>query len=955
MDMVDIAALEADLRANVAGEIGFDTGSRALYSTDASNYRRVPICVVIPRSIDDLARAVEVAARHDAPVLHRGGGTSLAGQCTNTAVVIDSSRWCNRIVGLDPDARTAIVEPGCIPDELNRAAAPHGLRFGPDPATHSHNTLGGMIGNNSGGVHSVVAGTTVDNVESLEIQTYDGERMIVGPTSGADLEAIIRAGGRRGEIYGALRDLRDRHADEIRRRYPDIPRRVSGYNLNQLLPENGFHVARALVGTEGTCATILRATVRLIPDPAAKVLLAIGFEHICHAADFIPRLLEFGPEGIEGIDQFLVANMKKKNLHPRDVKLLPGGNAWLLVEMGGADAKEAAAKAREVQRALHGNPQVQDMRLFTSKDEQHRMWVVRESGLGGTAFVPGQKRDTWPGWEDSAVAPSELGAYIRDLYRLYDRYDYHGAMYGHFGDGLIHTRIDFNLHTEEDVRRMRAFMADAADLVTRHGGSLSGEHGDGQARSELLDRMFGAEIIQAFREFKAVWDPRNRMNPGDIVDPKPLDADLRLGPRFKRPDLDTWFTYSQEGGNFTRAALRCVGVGKCRRKEGGTMCPSYKATLDERHSTRGRSRLLQEMLQGDPVRDGWNSGAVKSALHLCLSCKGCKSDCPVNVDMATYKSEFLAHHYKGRVRPRAAWSMGRIHRWARLLAPVGFLPNLGTGLPVFGRMSRAMAGIHADRPVPRFAARTFRSAFRPEPDVGKGPRVILWTDSFCNHFEPDHLAAAAQVLTAAGCRVELTRRNLCCGRPLYDFGWLDEARDLLRQCMEGLREPLEQGAHVVGVEPSCMATFQDELVNFFPDDPLAQRLRERSMMLDRFLVQVLDWRPPRIAQPVLVHGHCYQKSVLGGMGDTEELLRRAGADVDVADSGCCGMAGAFGYETDKYDLSRRIFSQVWEPSIQTADSDVRIVSDGFSCRSQSQQLIGRELESLPQLLRGGLA
>ncbi len=947
---LDLKALEADLRREVDGEVGFDTGSRALYATDASNYRRVPICVVVPRSVEALARAVTVAARHGAPVLHRGGGTSLAGQCANEAVVIDSSRWCDRVLAVVPAGRRAVVEPGTILDTLQAAVRPHGLRFGPDPSTHDHNTLGGMIGNNSAGVHSVVGGKTVDNVLEMEVMTYDGLRLKVGPTPEDELAAIIASGGRRGAIYGRLRALRDRYAPLIRERFPAIPRRVSGYNLDQLLPESGFDVARALVGTEGTCVSVLNATLRLIPDPAHKVLLAIGFDDICRAADFVPRLLEFGPDGIEGIDRRLVDNMKKKDLHPDDVKLLPGGDNWLLVEFGGDTAEEAADKARRVMDDLGPNRAVQDMRLMVDPRKQKRLWLVRESGLGGTAFVPGQERDTWPGWEDSAVDPARLGDYLRDLYDLYDRYGYHGAMYGHFGDGLVHTRIDFNLHTDEDVRRMRAFLFEAAELVRRHDGSNSGEHGDGQARSELLERMFGPEIIQAFREFKAIWDPHNKMNPGIVVDPRPLDADLRLGPRFnQRAPGDTWFSYAEEGGDFTRAALRCVGVGKCRRREGGTMCPSYKATLDERHSTRGRAHLLQEMLQGDPIRDGWASEAVHSALDLCLSCKGCKSDCPVNVDMATYKAEFMAHHYAGKMRPRAAYSMGRIHRWARMLAPVPWAPNLGTGLPVFGRMSREVAGIHPDRPVPTFAARTFRSGFAERP--GPGPLVVLWTDTFSNHFEPGPLHGALALLRAAGCDVRITKRDACCGRPLYDFGWLDEARDLLLDCLEELGPALDAGAWVVGVEPSCVTTFKDELLNLFPNDPRAKVLAERTLMLDRFLLEVLDWHPPRLQGPVVVHGHCYQKSVLG-LSATAELLRRAGAEPEVADSGCCGMAGAFGYETRKYDVSRAIYAQAWEPSVRNTPGHVPIVADGFSCRCQVKQLGGRTTVTLPELLAG---
>ena len=954
----DLGRLEKDLRDRVSGEVRFDTGSIALYTQDSSNYREVPLGVVIPYDVEAIAAAVAVCRDHDVPVLHRGGGTSLAGQCTNNALVIDGSKYCRKVIEIDPERRIAKVEPGTRLDELRDAANAHGLTFGPDPATHEYNTLGGMIGNNSGGVHSVIAGTTVDNVEDLEIVTYDGLRMTVGPTSEEELAGIIAAGGRRGEIYRGLRDLRDRYADAIRRRYTDIPRRVSGYSLDQLLPECGFHVARALVGSEGTCVTVLRATLRLISDPPKKVLLAVGFDSVFHAADAVPAVRAHGPRAIEGIDELLVENMRTKHLLVEDLKELPGGKAWLIVQFGGETVEEAVAQAQRLAEDLRGNRDVRDTRLLKTPEEQQRIWDVREAGLGATAFVPGMKRDSWPGWEDSAVRPDQLGSYIRELKDLYDRYDYHGSMYGHFGDGLIHSRIDFGLHTRADVDRFRRFMFDAARLVARYGGTLSGEHGDGQARAELLPICYGEELVRGFEAFKAIWDPRNRMNPGRVVHPRPLDVDLRLGPRFKPPKVETVFSYAGDGFSFARATQRCVGVSKCRRLDGGTMCPSYRATHEERHTTRGRAHMLQEMLQGDPVRKLWRSDAVREALDLCLSCKGCRSDCPVNVDMATYKAEFLHHYYKGRLRPRAAYAMGEIHLWARLLEPVAGLVNLFTQTPGLKQLPNWVAGIHPARTPPAFAMRSFRRSYRPNGN-GRGdtrrdgPLVVLWTDTFNNHFTPGPLHAAAEVLEAAGCRVELPRANLCCGRPLYDYGLLGQAKRTLRRTMAGLREQLDRGAYVVGVEPSCLATFRDELPNLFPKDAAARRLAGRAMLFGEFLDKVLHYDPPGMQGRAILRAHCNHKSVFGVEHD-KAVLGRTGLDFEWLDDNCCGMAGAFGYEVRKYGVSLRIAEDVTLPAIRMAPPETRIVCDGFSCREQIRQLAGREVVTLPELICEGL-
>ncbi len=633
----DFQELARELNARIEGEVRFDAGSRAIYAVDASNYRQVPIGVVIPRSIEDVVQTVALCRQYGAPVLSRGGGTSLAGQCCNVAVVLDWSKYMNHILEVNADARRARVHPGTVLDDLRKETEKHHLTFGPDPATHNHCTLGGMLGNNSCGIHAQMAGKTVDNTEELEILTYDGLRMRVGWMTEADLEIATRQEGRRGEIFSGIKHLRERYSNLIRERYPKIPRRVSGYNLDQLLPdENGrFNLARALVGSEGTLVTILEARLHLVHSPSHRTLVVLGYPDIYEAADHVPEILQFKPIGFEGIDYRLVANIKKKGLHAKYLNLLPDGEGWLLVEFGGDTQEEADAHGKRMIEELGRRPSPPNMKLYEDKEEEEHVWETRESGLGATAFVPGEPT-TWPGWEDSAVAPDKLGGYLRDLCKLYEKYEYHGSLYGHFGMGCIHSRINFDLTSEPGVRKFRSFIDEASSLVVSYGGSLSGEHGDGQSRAEFLGKMFGPELVKAFGEFKAIWDPEGKMNPGKVVDPHRVDQNLRLGADYNPWQPKTHFRFPDDHGSFAHATIRCVGVGKCRREEGragnNTMCPSYMVTREEKHTTRGRAHLLWEMLQGDPIRNGWRDENVKEALDLCLACKGCKGDCPVNVD-----------------------------------------------------------------------------------------------------------------------------------------------------------------------------------------------------------------------------------------------------------------------------------------------------------------------------------
>ena len=951
---VPLDRLAADLRRVVRGEVRFDEGSRALYATDGSNYRQPPLGVVIPYDAADVEAAMAVCRAHDAPVFGRGGGTSLAGQCCNAAVCFDLSKYMNQVLDLDTGRRLGRVQPGTILDDLRRRANASGLTFGPDPATHDHCTIGGMVGNDSCGVHSVMAqfagmgARTADNIEALEILTYDGVRMRVGTTTDDALEALTGRGGRQGEIYGRLKSLRDRYAAAIRDGFPRIPRRVSGYNLPYLLPESGFNVARALVGSEGTCVMVLEVIANLIPNPAARALLVLGYPDVYQAGDHVPEILSYRPIGLEGIDDRLIEDMKKTGIHTKHLGLLPEGRGWLMVEFGGASQSNADAQAHALMTALRRGGGAPSMKLFDDRSEQEEIWEIRESGLGATAHVS-QARPTWPGWEDSAVPPDRVGEYLRKLRALLDQHGYACDLYGHFGQGCIHTRIDFDLQSARGIERYRAFVEAAADLVVGLGGSLSGEHGDGQSRGELLPRMFGPELMQAFREFKSIWDPGWRMNPGKVVAPARLDEHLRLGADRRPPQGRTHFQFPNDGGSFTTSTLRCVGVGKCRRLDHGTMCPSFMVTREEMHSTRGRARLLFEMLTGDPLTGGWQSEHVKDALDLCLSCKGCKGDCPVSVDMATYKAEFLSHYYEAHRRPRSAYAFGLIHYWARAAAWAPDLANLVTQTPGLSAIAKIVAGMPRARAIPPFAPCTFTQWFagRP-PRPRRGARVILWPDTFNNYFHPRTAIHAVRVLERAGCDVELPDGPVCCGRPLYDYGMLPLAKRWLGEIMARLGPAIDAGVPIVGLEPSCVAVFRDELQELFPGNERAARLARQTRLLSEFL-NTRDFRYPKLHRPALVHGHCHHKAVMKFDAE-QQALDRMGLDARVLDSGCCGMAGSFGFERAHYVVSIKAGERVLLPAVRSAPKDALIVADGFSCRTQIAQATDRRALHLADLL-----
>lgn len=990
------------------GEVSFDTTARALTTMDASNYRRVPLGVVAPRDAEDVAAALAVCRAHAVPVVARGGGTSIAGQATGTGVVLDFTRHMNRILALDPDARTAVVQPGAVLDRLQEAAAPHGLRFGPDPSTHSRCTLGGMIGNNSCGSHSVAWGTTADNVRELSVVGAAGDTRRLGQ-----------------DWQGApdgLRALVESELALLRTGFPDLPRRISGYALDALLPERGADVARAFCGSEGTWGLLTEAVVRLVEAPRARALAVLAYPDESAAADAAAGLLGYGPLTVEGMAADLV---------PADAGL-PRGGAWLFVETGGGSPAEARARADTIVRAAD----VGDALVVTDPEGQRALWRLREDASGTATRMPyagdrsplgagrGLGEEAWPGWEDCAVPPARLGVYLRDFRALLAAHGLHGTPYGHFGDGCIHVRIDFDLITAAGVTRFRRFSEEAARLVVAHGGSLSGEHGDGQARAELLPAMYGAEMVRLFERAKDLWDPRGLLNPGMLVRPHRLDQNLRFAVLPKRP-VAVEFGYPADGGDFSAAVRRCVGVAKCRTASvpGGAevMCPSFRATGEEAHSTRGRARLLHEMLAGEIVTDGWRSTEVRDALDLCLSCKGCRSDCPVGVDMATYKAEFLHHHYAGRRRPAAHYTLGRLPFWLAAVTRTrsARLVNSLASLRPLAAAAKRLAGVAPGREIPRLAPETFsrwwsarfrdrararererrlggqdtqggpggerRGGGRPADELFPGfggKTVLLWPDTFTEHLEPSVGRAAVRVLESAGLAVLLPprtvwrhgpvgdgvtrgplrlgtllprrRHRVCCGLTYVSTGQLDRARTVLRRTLDLMESYLAMDdIPVVVLEPSCAAALRTDLPELLPGDPRAARLAAAVVTFAEALERHAPaWTPPRLDRPAAGQTHCHQHAVLGDAA--ERRLRDAAGLTGALAGGCCGLAGNFGFERGHEEVSRACAEEQLLPAVRAAGDTAVILADGFSCRTQLAQLSGRRGRHLAEVLAEAL-
>jgi FAD/FMN-containing dehydrogenase/Fe-S oxidoreductase len=951
---VDVKGLEAALRKRVNGEVRFDTGSLALYATDGSNYRHKPIGVVIPKGRASVQAAVMTCSEFGAPIISRGCGTGLAGQTCGAGVIIDHSKYLNHVLSIDGKNRTAVVEPGTILDRLRELAQRgHSLTFAPDPATHRYCTLGGMLGNDSCGVHSVMGGPTggrtADNVQEMEVLTADGIVMRVGPVGEQELNAIIAAGGRKGAIYRTMKEIRDQYGDLIRARYPKIPRRVSGYNLDELLPENGFNVARALVGTESTCVTILEATLKLIYSPPKRALLVLGYPDVYSAADHVVQIMQFKPTALEGMDSLLVHFMKLMHLHPKDVALLPRGGGWLIVEFGGETDAEAVENAKRCMESLKHLPDAPSMKLFDDPAEVEAVWIVRESGLGATANVPGQPLQ-WDGWEDAAIPPAKLGNYLREFRTLLDKHGYVASLYGHFGQGCVHCRISFDFFTQKGIDNYMSFIDEGSDLVVKYGGSFSAEHGDGQSKAVFLPKMYGNELVEAFWKFKTAWDPENIMNPGKIVHPYLPDENLRLGTDYHPLQPATAFKFPDDEGSYSRATLRCVGVGKCRRTVEAFMCPSFLVTHEERHTTRGRAHTLFEMMRGDIISSGWDSQEAKEALELCLGCKACKKDCPVHVDIDQYKTEFHYHYYQKHARPAVAYLMGFVGNLASLGARMSRTANFFVRAPVLSDIAKSAAGIAPQRQIPELAPETFKKWYsRNDPGLQAGnKKVVLYADAFNNFFYPHTLQAAYLVLRNWGYDVIVPPGGVPEPRPLLHYGFVADAKKEIQRGVEQVRQHIRDGIAVVFCEPSSCSVYRDEVPSLYPSDSDMKLMSEQSLLLSEFIDRE-KLMLPSLKGKAIFHGHCHQRAVLNPDA-ARNILRKMGLEFEEPQKTCCGMAGSFGYEKDKYELSMQIAELGLFPAIRRAPVSWYIVADGFSCRTQIKDGTGRTALHTGELL-----
>ncbi len=968
-------ARAAELERRLGARLRLDLTTRGAYTSDASLYRRFPAAVLEPEGVDDVRAGIELARLRGWPVVGRGGGTSVAGNAIGEGLVIDTSRRMNRVLDIDPVARTARIQPGVICDQLKEAAAAHGLTYGPDPSTHSRCTVGGMVSNNACGSHSVAWGTSASNLESVTTVLADG-REVRADRGGADDERIDTA----------LRGLRDRHLAMLRLELGRFPRQVSGYGLHYLLPENGFDVAKAVAGSEGTLGVITELTVSLVELPRATALAVLAFPTVFDAAEVAPRLRKEGVATIEGMGADLLSALRSQPGRDKAGSGLPGGapgevtaGGWLYCETTGQTPEEAGERARGL--VSDAGPLVAST-VVTDHAEARALWRIREAGAGIVTRLP-DGGEAWPGWEDSAVPAENLADYLRELYELLDSHGLRGIPFGHFGEGCVHIRVSYPLRDEGGDRVLRAFMEDAAALVAAHGGSLSGEHGDGRARSELLTRMYSPEMLAAFRSFKEVFDPDGLFNPGVLVDPDPVDQGLRPGPEQRRFELTPVHALSRDEGSLVNAVNRCVGVGACRSHE-GSMCPSFQVTGDEVHSTRGRARLLSEMLRGERITGGYRSEEVREALDLCLSCKACASECPVNVDMATYKSEFLNQHYSGRMRPMTHYSMGWLPALTSLMHRVPGAARLLNALmrvPAVEWLVKAGAGVDRSRAMIRFAPRSLQTEFRrrgggAKPpaagdrgtagDVGEQdgegrPRLVLWPDSFSNHLDSGPGLAAVEVLEALGYEVLMPREFVCCGLTWHSTGQLSMVKRVLSRSVAVMEPYVAAGIPVVGLEPSCREMLAHELTELMPGDPRAERLQESvvsfSDVVSRHLPQEggdrSSWPFGELNVGAVSQVHCHERS-LGDSAPSSSLLSAVGVDERSVRTGCCGLAGNWGFEPGHADLSRDLGERELFPAIRARESGDIVLADGFSCRTQVRQETDAEPLHLAEVLQRAL-
>ncbi|MCC7180668.1 MAG: FAD-binding protein [Acidobacteria bacterium] len=951
-------ALNQDLHAVLDGEVRFDAASRALYATDASVYQITPLGVVIPRSVDDVVRTVKVASRHEVPLTPRGGGTSQAGQAIGAGVVIDTSKYLNRILAIDPDARTARVQPGVVLDELNAALKPHNLRFAPDVSSSSRATIGGMTANNSSGARSVIYGKTIDHVRELEVVLSDGAVERLRPLAPEELEAARQGDGVASRAYRTVPTLAQAHAAEIARRFPKVLRRVGGYNLDAFVdPARPVDLSRIMVGSEGTLGFVVEATIGLVPLPAAKALLTAEFDHLLDALGATPIALRHNPAAVEVMDDFILSHTRdnaaldamRRRIVERD------GSTLLCIELYGDHADELPPRLEALARDLQASGAPCRTRAITDPAAQARVWSLREAALGLSMAMKGDGKAV-SFVEDTAVSPERLREYIDRFSRIIARHGTTAGIYAHASVGCLHVRPVVDLKTAEGVARFEAIAHEVADLVLEFGGALSGEHGDGLVRGAFNEKMFGSELYQAFRAVKQTFDPQALFNPGRIVDTPPITSHLRFGAGYATPDPVTVFDYTEFGG-FGRAVEMCSGVGACRKTLAGTMCPSYMATRDEAHSTRGRANVLRLAMSGRMADAGLDDEKVREVLDLCLECRACRSECPVGVDVARYKSEFLAGYYARHGVPLEARVIGRLHElapWGSRLAPIA---NALAGSALGRRVNEALLGLDRRRQPPRWARRTLRDRLGRAIARTCAPRAVLFADTFTSYVEPDIGVAAFELLDRAGIGAALAP-HVCCGRPLISKGLLADARELAARNVAALYPRAARGEAIVFVEPSCLSAIREDA-----PDLLSGSLREkarivagRAVLFEEHLEREIAAGRARLAlgpgpSSVLLHVHCHQRS-MGLAAPAAALLSRIpGATVTDLDAGCCGMAGSFGYAREHYDVSQAIGERKLLPAARSMAPGAVLAAAGTSCRHQVAHFTGVDAVHPAVLLR----
>lgn len=940
-------ALKRDLDAVIDGEVRVDAASRALYSTDASVYQITPLGVVVPRAVDDVVRTVEVASRHGVPLTPRGGGTSQAGQAIGAGLIIDTSKYLNRVLHVDPGARTARVQPGVVLDELNAALRPHNLRFAPDVSSSSRATVGGMMANNSSGARSVIYGKTIDHVRELHVVLSDGGVERLRPLSPAELEAARQGGGAAARAYRTIPALAQAHAAEIDRRFPKVLRRVGGYNLDAFVdPARPVDLSRIMVGSEGTLGFVVEATIGLVPLPAARALLTVEFDHLLDALGATPIALRHAPAAIEVMDDFILSHTRdnaaldamRRTIVERD------GSSLLCIELYADHAGELPPRLEALAWDLKASGVPCRTRAIADPAAQARVWSLREAALGLSMAMKGDGKAV-SFVEDTAVAPEHLRDYIERFSRIITRHGTTAGIYAHASVGCLHVRPVVDLKTAEGVARFEAIAHDVADLVLEYGGALSGEHGDGLVRGAFNEKMFGSALYQAFRTVKQTFDPQGLFNPGRIVDTPPITSHLRFGAGYATPDPVTFFDYSEFGG-FGRAVEMCSGVGACRKALAGTMCPSYMATRDEAHSTRGRANVLRIAMSGRMADAGLDDEGVREVLDLCLECRACRSECPVGVDVARYKSEFLAGYYDRHGVPLEARAIRRLHElapWGSRFAPI---VNALAGSALGRRVNEALFGIDRRRQPPRWARRTLRDRLARASADPPAPRAVLFADTFTSHVEPEIGVAAFELLDRAGIGATLAP-HVCCGRPLISKGLLADARELAARNVAALYPRAARGEAIVFVEPSCLSAVREDA-----PDLLSGSLREkarvvagRAVLLEEHLEREIAAGRARLAlrpgpSSVLLHVHCHQRSM--GLATTAAALlsRIPGATVTDLDAGCCGMAGSFGYAREHYDVSQAIGERKLLPAARSMPAGAVLAAAGTSCRHQVAHFTG---------------